>query len=214
MTNDEGADMEYLDGRQIATQAETDDAEAAPPSIDLPPVRIVAQRAEESATVTTIEITDAAGGASEALNRALGTNQPRFANGLVAQIITHSIRRGQPDQPGFDFLLSAAAGVRPCDETEAMLAVQMATIHAATVKATARLARLLDDNAAPQLIEAADRTANRLARTYAAQVEALKKYRTKGVQRITVTHQHVNVGDGGQAVVAGNLSKGGKQGAS
>jgi hypothetical protein len=47
---------------------------------------------------------------------------------------------------------------------------------------------------------------NKLARTFAAQVEALKKYRSAGEQTIKV--QHVTVNDGGQAIV-GNVNKGG-----
>ncbi len=42
-----------------------------------------------------------------------------------------------------------------------------------------------------------------LTRTFTTQVEALKRYRTGGEQRVTV--QHVNVNEGGQAIV-GNLS--------
>jgi hypothetical protein len=38
---------------------------------------------------------------------------------------------------------------------------------------------------------------NKLARTFAAQVAALKDYRSKGEQKMTV--QHVHVADGGQA---------------
>jgi len=41
--------------------------------------------------------------------------------------------------------------------------------------------------------------ANRLLRTFAAQVEALKKHRSKGEQHFTVEHVHVH--SGGQAVV-------------
>jgi hypothetical protein len=47
---------------------------------------------------------------------------------------------------------------------------------------------------------------NKLARTFASQVEALKKYRSAGEQTIKV--QHVTVNDGGQAIV-GNVSQGG-----
>ena len=43
---------------------------------------------------------------------------------------------------------------------------------------------------------------NKLARTFAAQVEALKNYRSKGEQKMTV--QHVHVAEGGQAIV-GNV---------
>ena len=49
-------------------------------------------------------------------------------------------------------------------------------------------------------------TLNKLARTFAAQVEALKKYRSAGEQTIKV--QHVTVNEGGQAIV-GNVSQGG-----
>ena len=47
---------------------------------------------------------------------------------------------------------------------------------------------------------------NKLARTFASQVEALKKYRSAGEQTIKV--QHVTVNEGGQAIV-GNVSHGG-----
>ncbi|RWB00344.1 hypothetical protein [Mesorhizobium sp.] len=48
----------------------------------------------------------------------------------------------------------------------------------------------------------AERAFNKLTRTFAAQVEALKKYRTGG-------QQHVTVNEGGQAIV-GNVSHGGQ----
>jgi hypothetical protein len=40
----------------------------------------------------------------------------------------------------------------------------------------------------------------KLTQTFAAQMEALKRYRTGGEQKAKV--QHVTVGDGGQAIVA------------
>jgi hypothetical protein len=45
----------------------------------------------------------------------------------------------------------------------------------------------------------AERVFNKLARTFAVQVEALKRYRTGGEQKVTV--QHVTVNEGGQAIV-------------
>ena len=47
---------------------------------------------------------------------------------------------------------------------------------------------------------------NKLARTFSSQVEALKKYRSTGEQNIRV--QHVNVSEGGQAIV-GKVQTGG-----
>lgn len=100
------------------------------------------------------------------------------------------------------FLLSIIRDMAPRDPVERMLAVQMAAIHVATIRAGRWLATC--DNL-PQC-EAHYAGFNKLARTFAAQVEALRKHRTGGKQIVTV--QHVNVADGGQAIV-GNVSSGG-----
>jgi hypothetical protein len=55
--------------------------------------------------------------------------------------------------------------------------------------------------------DSAERAFNKLARAFAAQVEAFKRYRTGGQQTVTV--EHVTVNDGGQAVV-GNVTHGGR----
>ena len=58
-------------------------------------------------------------------------------------------------------------------------------------------------------VEGVNNNINRLTklmRTFTAQVEALNKYRSKGQQKITV--QHVNVENGGQAIV-GDVTQGG-----
>ena len=47
--------------------------------------------------------------------------------------------------------------------------------------------------------DSAERAFNKLTRTFAIQVEALKRYRTGGQQKVTV--EHVNVHAGGQAIV-------------
>ena len=47
-------------------------------------------------------------------------------------------------------------------------------------------------------------SANKLTRTYAAQMEALNRYRGKGQQKMTVEHVHIN--SGGQAII-GNVTK-------
>ena len=52
----------------------------------------------------------------------------------------------------------------------------------------------------------AERAFNKLARTFAAQIEAFKRYRTGGQQKVTV--EHVTVNQGGQAIV-GAVTQGG-----
>ncbi|MFZ0850020.1 MAG: hypothetical protein WAO08_12540 [Hyphomicrobiaceae bacterium] len=77
----------------------------------------------------------------------------------------------------------------------------MAAIHNATMVAARRLSHV---ETIPQQ-DSASNMLNKLTRTFAAQVEALKRYRSAGEQTIKV--QHVTVNEGGQAIV-GNVSQG------
>ncbi len=79
-----------------------------------------------------------------------------------------------------------------------MLASQMAAVHMATMTFARRLANV---ETIPQQ-DSAERAFNKLARTFAAQMEALRKYRSGGEQKVTV--KHVTVNEGGQAIV-GNV---------
>jgi hypothetical protein len=86
--------------------------------------------------------------------------------------------------------LGALHGINPGDEVEAMLAAQMVATHLAAMECL-RWAR-----APGQTFEGRDmnlRHATKLSRTYTMQVESLKRYRSKGEQRVVVQHQHVNV---------------------
>lgn len=71
-----------------------------------------------------------------------------------------------------------------------MLAAQMAAVHMATMTFARRLAHV--DNIAQQA--STERAFNKLARTFAVQLEALKRYRTGGEQKVTVQHVTVNEG--------------------
>ena len=84
-----------------------------------------------------------------------------------------------------------------------MLAAQMAATHNATMTFARRLAHV--ENIPQQ--DSAERAFNKLARTFAAQVEVLKRYRSAGGQTVRV--EHVTVNEGGQAIV-GNVTHGGR----
>jgi len=101
----------------------------------------------------------------------------------------------KPDERGVNFMLAAIRAVAPKDEVETMLAAQMAAVHMATMTFARRLNHV--DNIPQQ--DSAERAFNKLARTFAVQLEALKRYRTGGEQKVTV--QHVTVNEGGQAIV-------------
>jgi hypothetical protein len=94
--------------------------------------------------------------------------------------------------------------IDPRDPTEALLAAQMSAVHSATMYAAQYLKSC---QTVPQQ-DSASNMLNKLARTFAAQIEALKKYRSTGEQSVTVTHQHVSV-MAGQAVVGINQGGGG-----
>ena len=144
---------------------------------------------------------------ADALSEIFGTADAEQANAFLS----HCLKVLKPDEAGDagaanderHFLLSIIKDMAPHDPVERMLAVQMAATHVATIRAGRWMATA--DNL-PQ-VEAHYTGFNKLARTFAAQVEALRKHRTGGKQTVTV--QHVNVADGGQAIV-GNVQAGGR----
>ena len=90
-------------------------------------------------------------------------------------------------------------GIAPRDILESMLATQMVAVHNLSIEFAkrARLPVETTDNVQTNI-----NTTVKLMRTFTQQMEALQRYRGKGRQTMTV--QHVNVNDGGQAVV-GNV---------
>jgi len=133
----------------------------------------------------------------------LGTCDAAFMFGVQGQIAAIGTPGRKIDDDASNFLLSVVRGVQPRDELEAMLAVQMGAIHQATMTMVRRLNHV--ETIAQQ--DAAERALNKLARTYAMQMEALKRYRSNGQQKVTV--EHVTVNAGGHAVV-GNVQTGGR----
>jgi hypothetical protein len=134
------------------------------------------------------------------LMAALGTTDRDFFGGVVRQLGEASSHGGKVDERALNFMLSVVKGIKPRDQVEAMLATQMAAVHVATLTSAQRLAQA--ETLPAQ--DSAERAFNKLSRTYATQMEALKRYRSGGEQNVTV--QHVSVSDGGQAIV-GNVTQ-------
>jgi hypothetical protein len=140
---------------------------------------------------------DASTGAVAAM-RAVGSTDRDFFDGLLFQLVNAGQGQGRSENT-VDFMLAVIKGIEPRDQIEAMLAAQMAAVHMASMTFARRLAHV--ENIPQQ--DSAERAFNKLTRTFAAQVEALKRYRSGGEQKMTVQHLHVS--DGGQAIV-GNVS--------
>jgi hypothetical protein len=157
---------------------------------------------DDGATTLRISHKDKAVGRALLLD-ALGAREAGFLDPFLHQVINAASPGATPDNAAATFMLAAIKDLEPRDTTEAMLAAQMAAVHMATMKMARQLAAA---EMIPQQ-DAAERAFNKLARTYAAQMDTLKRYRSKGEQKVTV--QHVTVNDGGQAVV-GDVRSGGR----
>ena len=134
---------------------------------------------------------------------ALGTRDHDFLGGILGQLANVASQGKVVDETGLNFMLSMVKGVEPRDQIEAMLAAQMAATHMQVMTFARRLKGV--ENIPQQ--DSAERAYNKLCRTFATQVEALKRYRSAGEQTVRV--EHVTVNEGGQAIV-GNVSAGGR----
>ncbi|MDP2601779.1 MAG: hypothetical protein Q8S00_04200 [Deltaproteobacteria bacterium] len=134
---------------------------------------------------------------------ALATGEVDFYVELLSQLTNASVQGQRVSEQQLNFLIAVIKGIEPQDQLETMLAVQMAVVHMLTMTFARRLNNV--DNIPQQ--DSAERTFNKLARTFAVQVEALKRYRTGGEQKVTV--EHVTVNQGGKAIV-GNVTHGGR----
>ncbi|GJE13393.1 hypothetical protein FOHLNKBM_4456 [Methylobacterium longum] len=132
------------------------------------------------------------------LGDAFGTRSDTFAVGQL----NHLLGMVRPDEQAPEIeantMLAAVEAVRPENELEGMLAVQMAATHRLAMECLQRSAVATT----PEQMTANGNLASKLLRTYTAQIEALAKVRRGGAQKVTVKHVHVH--EGGQAIV-GNV---------
>jgi len=133
------------------------------------------------------------------LMEALGIRSPSFLDGLIKQVSGIDPAR---DGINANFALEVIKSVKPNGQLETMLATQMAATHLATMTLARKLAHA--DDLVKQ--DSAERALNKLARTFALQLEALDRHRRGCEQPVLV--QNVSVNDGGQAIV-GNVQAAG-----
>ena len=120
-----------------------------------------------------------------------GASGKRMRAALAAEIL----------EPAIDAAQSAEAA----NSIEKMLCHQMAGAHFSAM-------RLLERSASPNMppgeVARLTNAAARQMEVYQAGCLVLQKLKTQGTQRVVVQYQQVNVGDGGQAVVAGRMGGG------
>ena len=135
----------------------------------------------------------------EAVKTIFGVEGQELAGGLFEDSILSA--QGVDEKGGATTIVGFVFELKPKGPIEVMLATHMGMVHVAMARAARRLAR----TNSTELAESYDKAFNRLARTFTIQMEAFRKHRNGGNQKVTV--EHVTVNQGGQAIV-GNVSKG------
>ena len=144
--------------------------------------------------------------------RAFGTSsddlQQHFINQLTA-IFKGCSSTTNPDMEkvitACNMAITILDEIRPRDIIEGMLITQMIGVHNLAMDTLYR-AMHADQTFAGK--EANVYQATKMLRTFTSQMDSLKNYRRKGQQKVTV--EHVNVNQGGQAIV-GSVTKGGEE---
>ena len=124
---------------------------------------------------------------SARMEKALGVDDPWMAKALINQA-ANCVGGSPAEAP--NVALASIHSIGPRDGVEAMLAVQMTATHAAAMQ---MLYRAMREQPSFEIYDSIVNRATKLLRTYTAQIEALKRYRSAGEQRVVVQHQHVNV---------------------
>lgn len=137
------------------------------------------------------------------LAESLGISDGNVLSGFLRDIWLIGQIGDKVDIARANYVLGIVRGINPQDQVEAMIGAQMAAVHLATMRYAALVA--VETNLAK--LEVFERGMNRLSRTFATLVETLKRYRSKGEQRVIV--ERVTVNQGGQAIV-GNVEHGGR----
>jgi hypothetical protein len=135
-----------------------------------------------------------------------GSNFTDVVNQLLRELRLVFSGAGTPDDEVMTLAFRLMGEIGPKDQLEALLAVQMLGTHNLAMRFLARA--VVEGQTVDGVNMNVDR-ATKLLRTFAVQLEALKRHRSKGTQRVIV--KHVNVHEGGQAIVGAvsHNSKGG-----
>ncbi|MCW3784347.1 hypothetical protein [Defluviimonas salinarum] len=132
-----------------------------------------------------------------------GIENENVGAGVLKQLTNLGSQGKRLDVEATNVALGFVDAMKPQDAAEMLLLAQMAATHQAAMMFARRLNHV--ENIPQQ--DSAERAFNKLLRSYAAQMDTLKRYRSKGQQLVRV--ERVTVENGGQAIV-GNVEHGGR----
>jgi|GEM_PF-3299996 len=127
-----------------------------------------------------------------------GVKSQVLATVLSDQAVGASKGCGIPDAGLIQEIMGVVHEFSPGDPMEAMLIVQMITVHNQSMAMLKKSTRFDHYDSKRRYLD----LSMRLFRTYTAQMEALRKHRQKGRQKMIVEHVHIH--PGGHAMV-GNI---------
>lgn len=130
---------------------------------------------------------------------ALGTRSVPFLNDTLDGVLRVMSPALDVSEQQYNSLIAFMAAVEPENELEAKLAAQMAATNECAMRCMRSMvgSQMLDHH------RMYGDLANKFARTFAAQVDALARLRRGGEQVVKYIHVH----EGGQAVVAGTINQ-------
>jgi hypothetical protein len=135
------------------------------------------------------------------LQDALGTTSVAFTEVEIDRLLNVFQKAGTVDAKAVNAALAMIDGLKPQNEAEAMLAVQIAVIHGQVMSFSTRLGR--SDSVQEQ--DFVSLTLSRLHRAFTSQLETLSNMRRGGRQKVVVEHvhihKHVYVAPGAQAII-------------
>lgn len=143
---------------------------------------------------------------TSALSEASGSSDTFFALTLVQQY-SSVLAGGEGIEKAIEVsnsFMNNMVALKPQDEIEAMLLTQILSLQSLGMKCAVRAG-----NAENSIVNV-DRNVNNLTKLLRLQhetIETLNRYKRKGTQKVVV--QHVNVNEGGRAIVGGVIEGGG-----
>jgi hypothetical protein len=121
------------------------------------------------------------------LMQAVGSNSRAFMHGILVQLAAAGSEDKKPNNDRLKLMLSIVIAIKPQDQIEALLAVQMATTHVMAM----RFANYIVSSDSIIQQDSGERILNKLLRTFPMQMEALYRYRMLEAHRIGARHESV-----------------------
>jgi len=124
------------------------------------------------------------------VRRLFGTKNPHFFHGLMRQVANAGAKGKFPDELGVNWMVAFIVEGKPTDTIEASNLSLMAVCQRAFMEMANRLAHAESLNEA----DFADRSMNKLARTFAALTDTLQRYRANNGRKLSVHSLDVSSG--------------------